>query len=70
MIDWRLRSVGVSGDRNVMFIDILPATFMMNVERWEVYSKDCWVTAGARAPLTTGSPILWVLVMVVLGMFG
>ena len=40
MSDWRIRSVGVIGERNVMFISTTPATSMMKVLLVEVYSKE------------------------------
>ena len=39
MMDCRLRSLGVIGDKKVTFIDTLFATFMTNVDLVDVYSK-------------------------------
>ncbi len=39
------------------FIDTFPVTFIINVDRWEVYSKDSWITLGGKTPFTCGAPI-------------
>ncbi len=45
------------GDKKVTFIETFPATFMINEDLTEVYSKLVWVTLGGVTPLTLAAPM-------------
>ena len=52
-MDWRIRSVGSTGERNVTFNPTLPSIDREKIDLVEVYSKLVWV---ATADVSSGAP--------------